>query len=81
MVAGLGGWQSAFHPFFAMVFRKKSSGWWNPFSLMKDRFFEMSVNFSKTFDDHNHPSAPPFYGSSLSLVFASLKTWHLSRQG
>ena len=45
MEAGLGGWQSALHPLFAMVLRKKSSGWQNPFSLMNEQFFEIKPNF------------------------------------
>ena len=42
------GWYSARHPLFAIVLRKKSSGWWNPFSLMNDLFLKMVPNHSAT---------------------------------
>ena len=70
VAVGIGGWQSAFHPFFAIVFLKKSSEWWNHFSLMKDLLVEISVNLLEASKFTNLVRSYSSIGSStLWLLF------------
>ena len=50
----------------AIVLRKKSSGWWKPFSLMKERFLQMVPNRSAAPSLTNRVTSKFWVGSSLA---------------
>ena len=77
VAAGRGGWHSAHHPLFTIVLRKKSPGWWKPFSFMKDLFLQMVPNLSATPSLTNLVRSKFDVGSSLARPRLVVKFFRL----